>query len=108
MAKRPSQIKAKTTIAPETTLPGLSGAVGIDVSKAKFNACYMADNQSRGQHGEFTSDAAGHAKFLVWLNRVGAGRALHLCMEETGCYGQALAAFLHEAGHLTSALSTPR
>lgn len=102
MAKRPSQIKAKTTIAPETTLPGLSGAVGIDVSKAKFNACYMADNQSRGQHSEFTSDAAGHAKFLVWLNRVGAGRALHLCMEETGCYGQALAAFLHEAGHHVS------
>jgi transposase len=102
MLKRKSKPKAKATIAPQPTLAGLSGAVGIDVSKSKFNACYLADSQSRGQDGEFTSDAAGHAKFLAWLDRVGAGRALHLCMEETGCYGQALAAFLHEAGHHVS------
>lgn len=102
MAKRPSKSKTKATIAPETTLAGLSGAVGIDVSKSKFNTCYMADKQSRSQQGEFTSDAAGHAKFLAWLDRVGGGRALHLCLEETGCYGRALAAFLHEAGHQVS------
>jgi transposase len=102
MAKGPSKSKKKATIAPENTLAGLSGAVGIDVSKSKFNASYLADSQSRGQHGEFTSDASGHAKFLAWLERVGAGCALHLCMEETGCYGQALAAFLHEAGHHVS------
>lgn len=102
MAKRQSKPKTKPTIAPEPTLAGLSGAVGIDVSKSKFNACYMADKQSRSQQGVFTSDSAGHAKFLAWLDRVGGGKALHLCLEETGAYGRALAAFLHEAGHHVS------
>ena len=83
---------------------GCKGILGVDgtPSKAKFNAFHIADNRFLAQNGEFTSDAAAHAKFLAWLNRVGAGRTLHLCMEETGCHGQALAAFLHEAGHHVS------
>lgn len=101
MRKLKSRLKTRV-IAPEPTLAGLSGAVGIDVSKSKFNVCYLADGQSRGHQGEFTCDASGHAKFLVWLERVGAGQSVHLCLEETGCYGQALAAFLHKAGHHVS------
>jgi transposase len=92
----------KPLIAPEPCLPGTTGAVGIDVSKANFHACYLAHSQARPETGVFNSDKAGHAKFLAWLDRVGAGQSLHLCLEETGCYGRALAAFLHESGHHVS------
>lgn len=101
MRKLKSFLKT-SVIAPKPTLAGLCGAVGIDVSKSKFNVCYLTDGQSRGHNGEFASDASGHAKFLVWLDRVGAGQSVHMCLEETGCYGQALAAFLHKAGHHVS------
>jgi transposase len=104
MRKLKSYFKT-SLIAPKATLAGLCGAVGIDVSKSKFNVCYLADSQSRAQNGEFVADASGHAKFLAWLERVGAGQSVHLCLEETGCYGQALAAFLHEAGHHVSVVN---
>jgi transposase len=39
---------------------------------------------------------------LCWLQRVAAGEGALICLEETGCYGRALAAFLHEAGHHAS------
>ena len=108
MSRQNSRPRSKTTktakppIAPEPCLPGLSGVVGIDVSKANFHACHLADSRARPQTGVFTADAAGHARFLAWLDRVGARQSLHLCLEETGCYGRALASFLHEAGHHVS------
>lgn len=89
-------------IAPEPCLPGTTGAVGIDVSKANFHVCYLAGPKARPQTGVFSSDAQGHTKFLRWLDRVGASKSVHICLEETGCYGRALGAFLHEAGHHVS------
>jgi transposase len=44
-----------------------------------------------------TSDAAGQAKFLLQLQRVRAGQSCHICLDETGLYGRALASFLQEA-----------
>lgn len=105
MSRRSAKPAAKPLIAPEPALPGTTGAVGLDVSKANFHACYLADSSARPQTGVFTADAAGHAKFLVWLDRVGTRQSLHLCLEETGCYGRALAAFLHEAGHHVSVVN---
>jgi transposase len=108
MPRQNSRSKSKTTpaanplIAPEPCLPGTSGVVGIDVSKASFHVCHLADSRARPQTGVFTSDAAGHARFLAWLDRVGTRQSLHICLEETGCYGRALASFLHEAGHHVS------
>ena len=100
--KIPKSTSTQSLIAPEPCLPGTTGAVGIDVSKATFHACYLADSKARPKTGVFTADAAGHAKFLLWLDRIGTRQSLHLCLEETGCYGRALAAFLHEAGHHVS------
>lgn len=104
---RRSKIKpaAKPPIAPEPCLPGTAGAVGIDVSKSTFHACYLADSKARPKTGVFTADPPGHAKFLLWLDRVGTRQSLHLCLEETGCYGRALAAFLHQAGHHVSVIN---
>jgi transposase len=98
----PKSANSAQPIAPTASLPGLTGVVGIDVSKGKFNACFMLDAKSRPQHGVFTSDAAGHVKFLLWLDRVAGTHSVHLCLEETGCYGQALGKLLHDAGHHVS------
>lgn len=92
----------KALIAPEPCLAGVLGAVGIDVSKANFHACYLPGPAARGHLGVFHCDASGHAKFVRWLDRVGAAKSVHICLEETGCYGRALAAFLHQAGHQVS------
>lgn len=89
-------------IAPQPALPGATGAVGIDVSKKTFNAAYQPTRGAPCKNGVFTSDAAGQAKFLLWLQRVGAGQSCHICLEETGLYGRALASFLHKAGHHVS------
>lgn len=102
MPRRFRKPAPRPIIAPEPCLPGTAGAVGIDVSKANFHACYLADSKARPHSGVFTADAAGHAKFLLWLDRVGARQSLHLCLEETGCYGRSLASFLHQAGHHVS------
>lgn len=92
----------RRSIAPQPTLPGATGAVGVDVSKKSFNAAFQAARGAPCKNGVFTADASGQAKFLLWLQRVGAGQSCHICLEETGLYGRALAAFLHEAGHHVS------
>lgn len=89
-------------VAPLPALAGATGAVGIDVSKNTFNAAFQPSRGAPCKNGVFTSDAAGQTKFLHWLQRVGAGQSCHICLEETGLYGRALAAFLHEAGHHVS------
>ncbi len=100
--KQPPPPQSSKPIAPKPSLPGLTGVVGIDVSKGKFDACFLLDATSRPQHGTFTSNARGHAKFLLWLDRVAGTHSVHLCLEETGCYGQALGKLLHDAGHHVS------
>ena len=46
----------------------------------------------------------GFAQLSEWLGKQGAGRA-HACMEATGTYGDALATYLHEAGHAVSVVN---
>lgn len=103
----PTTAKAKAAkkvkiAAPQPTLPGTCGAIGIDIAKKTFHVCYLSTRDAREQRGEFTNDAAGHAKFMLWVNRVSQGQAVHFCLEETGIYGRALAVFLHQAQHHVS------
>jgi len=87
---------------PEPCLPGVAAALGIDVSKHSFNVCLLASKDAKPQHGKFASSPEGHAAFITWLQRTSQGRSVHICLEETGSYGLALAAFLHQAGHHVS------
>ena len=74
--------------------------LGLDLAKLKFNACLVrADGKLR--HKVFANTAEGFAQLSEWLAGQGAGRA-HACMEATGTYGDALATYLHEAGHTVS------
>lgn len=92
----------RALVAPEPTLPGVCAVVGIDIAKLKFDVCCLNLQGARPQHGTFTSDDEGHARFIKWVDRVAGGQSVHFCMEETGIYGRALATFLHQSGHRVS------
>ena len=70
--------------------------LGSDVSKKKFHAALLAGGRTHQR--EFPNTASGFAPLLGWLQRPGRD-PVHACLEATGTYGAALAAFLHPAGH---------
>ena len=69
--------------------------VGIDVSKATFDAALLLGKSVR--HAAFSNTEAGFGQFLAWLarHRPDPSAALHACMEATGNWGLELADFLH-------------
>src|SRR3712207_9559251 len=76
------------------TVPSL----GLDIAKLKFNACLLRQG-GKLRHHVFPNTAAGFAQLADWLAKQGAER-VHACLEATGTYGDSLATYLHEAGHL--------
>lgn len=76
----------------------LSHALGIDIAKATFQVALMAHDQPDAyREKSFDNTVKGHASLLKWLGQqhVDPGH-LHVCMEATGPYGDALACFLDE------------
>jgi len=72
--------------------------VGVDVSKAKFDCALLLPN-SKFKSKVFSNDEAGFAALLQWVgSHVPAGELLHLCMESTGSYHEALAGYAHDRG----------
>ena len=82
--------------------------VGIDISKAKFDAALLVGERVR--HGTFSNTEAGFEQFLAWLARHRPDPAfpLHACMEATGNWGLDLAAFLHGRGVRVSVVNPAR
>lgn len=101
----PSRTASAPAIAPEPTLPGLASIVGLDIAKAKFDACFLPADQRKSTFGTFTNDSAGFAKLLQWIERLDQGQSVSFCMEETGIYSRALATFLHQCGHHVSVVN---
>lgn len=81
-----------------TTFP-----LGIDISKLKFDACLVRDSGKLRQK-VFPNSPAGFSQLSAWLARHGVERA-HACLEATGAYSEALATYLHEAGHEVSVVN---
>lgn len=78
-------------------------SLGIDVSKATLHlALLLADDRVRRKACANTS--AGYHDVAVWLTRHTAA-PVHACLEATGPYGDALALFLHDAGHTVSVVN---
>ena len=74
--------------------------LGLDLAKLKFNACLVREG-GKLRHKVFANDPSGFSQLSGWLAQQGVER-VHACMEATGAYGDALAAYLHEAGHTVS------
>jgi transposase len=79
-------------------------AVGVDIAKAKFDACLW---RARPLLKTFENTPQGFAAFLDWLAQHGVSQA-HVCLEATSTYGDALARFCHERGHRVSLVNPAR
>ena len=80
--------------------------LGIDIAKEKFDvALYSGKEHVAG--GSFPNSPSGFKKLSKWLSKKGV-QALWACMEATGQYGDALAYYLHEAGHAVSIVNPVR
>lgn len=82
--------------------------VGIDLSKAKFDAALLVGERIR--HAAFSNTEAGFEQLLVWLakHRPDLTAPLHVCMEATGNWGLDLAEFLHGRGIRVSIVNPAR
>ena len=80
---------------------------GIDVSKDTLDACLLGpDGRPRGK--PFANDARGHAALPAWAQKLAPGGVIHFCLEATGPYSEALAAYLHAAGRHVSVANPAR
>jgi transposase len=73
------------------------GVVGIDVSKLKLDVALLFNGKVRSK--VLDNSSAGHKSLIDWLDKSKAPlETMHICMEATGVYYEALALALHEAG----------
>jgi transposase len=67
--------------------------VGVDIAKAKFDAALLREGKYKTK--VFPNTPVGFAAFLTWLGPVAP---VHVCLEATGRYGEALATYLADQG----------
>ena len=81
----------------------MNPVLGIDIAKAKFQ-CALLVAAGKIRHRTFPNTAGGFQQLADWLHRHEVPR-VHACLEATGAYGEALAAWLHDAGHHVSVVN---
>jgi transposase len=78
--------------------------LGIDVSKSKVDVALLINGKMKSKVVQNTPD--GHQLLLEWLGKSKATLPeLHVCMEATGVYHEAVATFLHDAGFKVSVVN---
>ena len=81
----------------------MDAVLGIDIAKAKFVAALLTPD-GKIRHKSCANTPAGFAELAAWLTRQQVGR-VHACLEATGTYGDALATWLHDGGHVVSVVN---
>lgn len=79
-----------------------STILGIDIAKSSFHVVLVTDEGTADRN--FSNSAKGFATLATWLkaHRV---QNLHACMEATGRYGDKLAHWLFDQGHIVSVVN---
>lgn len=80
-------------------------ALGIDIAKRKFDVALLVGGKLK--HKVCPNNHEGFVALSAWLARQGVDK-VHACMEATGAYGEALAAYLHDNGHVVSIVNPAR
>jgi transposase len=81
----------------------MDACLGIDIAKAKFAVALLkADGTIR--HTSCANTPSGFGELAAWLGRQQVTQ-VHACLEATGTYGDALATWLHDAGHTVSVVN---
>lgn len=76
--------------------------LGIDVGKRDLHAVLLQGETTARKSVPNTEK--GFAQLAGWLSNRGAYQ-LHVCLEATGIYGEAIAEFLHDNGHVVSVVN---
>lgn len=76
--------------------------LGIDVAKQKLDVCLLFENKSLAK--QFDNSPKGFKLLSAWLKSLHITE-VHACLEATGTYGEAIADFLHQKGHLVSVVN---
>lgn len=79
--------------------------LGIDVAKAKLD-CALRMNDGRIRHKVVPNTAAGFDELHTWLDKHGVS-TLHVCMEATGIYWEAVAEHLAQSSGFTVSVVNP-
>jgi transposase len=85
-----------------TTTTTLLPVLGIDISKATFDVALLRTAETRKPKArKFDNRPVGFQALCSWLAKQDLPQ-VHAVLEATGAYGDALAEFLHAAGHRVS------
>src|SRR6476469_1329741 len=83
----------------------MSYFLGVDVSKAKFDCALLLPN-SKFKSKVFANNPAGFDAALQWLHsHLPGAEPVHICMEATGSYHEALACHLHDRALVVSVVN---
>lgn len=83
----------------------MSNILGIDVSKRKLDVALIFNNKTLTKR--FDNSHKGHELLNGWLLSL-RREQVHVCLESTGSYGEAIAEFLHNLGHQVSVVNPLR
>lgn len=83
----------------------MTAILGIDVAKNKFDVALLRSGKYKSK--SFENKQSGFESLAVWLKQHDVV-ALHSCLEATGSYGDALARYLFDAGHVVSVVNPAR
>ncbi|WP_353274321.1 IS110 family transposase [Wolbachia endosymbiont (group B) of Hofmannophila pseudospretella] len=85
----------------------INNFLGIDISKDRFDV-FLSFTSKKGKREtkkrNFKSDDSGFQGLLDFLQKHNVEQVT-ICMEATGCYSEALAEFLHNAGYFVSVVN---
>lgn len=85
----------------------INNFLGIDISKERFDI-FLSFISTKGNREtrkrSFKNDDHGFESLLNFLQKHNVVQ-VKACMESTGCYGEALAEFLHNSGHFVSVVN---
>jgi len=78
-------------------------ALGIDVSKLTFDVALLLET-NKVKTKKFDNKSKGFVELVEWLNKKNV-QDLHVCMEATGVYSNALATYLFDTGYMVSVVN---
>jgi len=78
------------------------GFLGIDIAKSKFDIALLVNGKFKCK--EFPNEPKGFLALSAWLQKKELSD-LHVCMEATGAYSEALATYLHGEKILVSVVN---
>jgi transposase len=78
--------------------------LGVDVVKAKLD-CALLRPDGKFRHKSISNTPSGFAELTRWLDDHRANAPVHVCMEATGIYWEAVAEYLAQVGHTVSVVN---